>query len=96
MKRLADFKRALTLGSKWKATIYDRRDEAFELGTREVRVIRQNSVGFDNGKGGISYLNLPKAKDYEYEKGIVKIFYPECKIYDLPRSLILTYEKIGD
>jgi hypothetical protein len=92
MQRLADFKRALTIGSKWVAKHYGRSGIATELGVRTVKIKQQNEVCFETIEGKTSWLGFPKAGDYENNNGIAEIYWPEC--LGSPRRLLITYQKI--
>lgn len=104
MKNLSDFKRALTLGSKWETIrhlgIFKGKDsnnkpiyEPINIGIREVSVIRSYAVAFKtlqpDGTYIDSYLVLPKAKDCKF------INEKEVEIYQ-NNQLILTFKKIVD
>ena len=87
MTTLSAFKRALTLGSKWKAIHVQ---SGTDMGTREVAKVQTNSIGFMTDRGTISYFDFPKASDYEYKAGKAHIF---CN-WGGARTLILTYEAV--
>ena len=97
MKTLADFKRALVLGSKWSA--YN--EQCGELGIREVEKVQKESVAFKNEQGKISWLQFPKASEFGVNSnGEAQIYWPATYTYEgverveIPRKLILTYTKI--
>ncbi len=86
MKTLADFKRALTPGSKWETfhVLYNS-----SMGVREVATIRSNSVGFRNElTGKISWLDFPKASQFKINNGM-------AEIYTLEGNLLLTYKAVN-
>ena len=87
MTTLAGFKRALTLGSKWKAI---HMQSGTELGTREVAKVKTNCIGFMTDRGTISYFDFPKASEYEFKEGKAHIY---CN-WNGERKLILTYEAV--
>lgn len=91
MKTLADFKRALTIGSKWQALHASGQD----LGVREVAKVQSSSVAFKReGKEDFSWLEFPKATEFQInERGEAEIYWPACEVYEKPRRLILTYRK---
>ncbi len=100
MKTIADFKRALTLGSKWQATWHSP-DGAYttDLGTRKVGVVKSNRFGFErigeNGEIILSWCEFPKAANFAVnDKGQVEIYHPASEAYNLPRRLALTYTKL--
>ena len=70
MKTLADFKRALKVGTKWEAYnyIYDR-----SLGIREVAKVDTVKVGFKSAMG-ISYCDFPKASMIKFNGDTVEIY----------------------
>lgn len=70
MKTLSDFKRALTVGSKWECIHCP---SGNNLGIREVAAIQSASVGFHHGEN-ISWLYFPKAKEVEFQDGWVLIY----------------------
>ncbi len=97
MKTLTDFKRALIIGSKWNA--YN--EQCGNLGIREVEKVQTQSVAFKNDQGKISWLQFPKASEFEINsKGQAEIYWPATYTYkgvervEIPRKLILTYTKI--
>ncbi len=92
MRTLADFKRALTLGSKWEA--YNHYYKA-SLGVREVSKVQSNSFAFkrvsDNGESVNSWCDFPKAKDIKFrEDGTVEIYSEWCGGY----QLLLSYKAV--
>lgn len=91
MKTLADFKRALIVGSKWKTYNH----LCGDLGVGEVIKVRSKDLIFErigkNGEKKISYFEFPKASDFEVDnEGNVNIYWDYCG----NRELILTYTKI--
>jgi hypothetical protein len=91
MKTLADFKRALTVGSTWSCynSLYN-----MSFGIRKVACVKSNKVGFETEEGGISWLYFPVATEFEINKltGAAEIYHPECD--EKPKRLILTYSKV--
>ncbi|GAA6401130.1 hypothetical protein K020075H21_04690 [Bacteroides ovatus] len=65
MKTLADVKRKMTPGSKWRCV------QLFEggqdLGVREIGKVQGNAVAFLKPDGKLSWLWWPKAKDVKVE-----------------------------
>ncbi len=89
MKTLADFKRALTIGSKWYGIHVS---ERHELGIREVVIVQNNCVAFSTEKGP-SYLYFPKATEFAVDDdGYACIFYRASVAY--ARQLVLKYRKV--
>lgn len=91
MKTLADFKRALTVGSKWHALHASGQD----LGVREVAKVQSCSVAFKReGKEEFSWLSFPKSTEFQInERGEAEIYWPACEVYEKPRRLVLTYRQ---
>ena len=89
MKTLAAFKRELTIGSKWQAFYIP---TTTDLGIREVEIVQSNAVAFKKNDGKISWLQFPKASEYNFEDGWVQIYFPET--YFKPKELVLIYKKI--
>lgn len=92
MKTLADFKRALTLNSKWDCFNHF---YGCSLGIREVSKVQNNSFAFktlkDNQEEINSWCDFPKSKDIKFkEDGSVDIY---CQ-WDGEYRLMLTYKKI--
>ena len=86
MKTLADFKRALTLGSKWIAY----HNEINPLGLREVSRVQSNAVAFKNPETyDDSWLHFPKAS-------LIKCDGNTATIYREDGRVILTYTKIEE
>lgn len=91
MITLADFKRAMSVGSRWI------RKHVNEEMSVEVEVIRASSthawVRYPDGKE--ARLDFPKASEFEVSEDMEALLYwPESKAYDMPRRLILTYKKV--
>jgi hypothetical protein len=93
MKTLADFKRALTIGSKWH-TFHNDSNSDMGIGV----VVQRNTVGayfLREGKERPSFMDFPKADLFEVnEDGSVSIFWPEDAIWNLPRRKVLTYKQV--
>jgi len=64
MKNLAEFKRALSLGSEW-ATFHMLANK--DLGTRNVDSVQSNAVTFSMPGGESSWLYFPKASDCRFD-----------------------------
>ncbi len=92
MKTLADFKRALKIGSMWEGFNHYYKTS---LGIREVSKVQSNSFAFKTIKEGVesnSWANFPKAKDIQFkDDGTVDIYTQWCGKY----ILMLSYKKIG-
>jgi hypothetical protein len=89
MKTLADFKRSLTVGSKW--TCYHNL-HLTNYGIRIVKKKQTNSVCFhmpDLNKD--SWLDFPKASDIEINRDGEVLIFSQC---GNQRKVILTYKKI--
>lgn len=91
MKTLADFKRALRVGSKWEGFNHYYQSS---LGVREVSKVQSNSFAFkivdDKGEERNSWCDFPKAKDIKFkEDGTVEIYKEWCDGY----QLLLTYKE---
>lgn len=86
MKTLADFKRALTIGSKWQA--YHVLNQC-DLGVREVVAVNTVGVTFAFGDNNLTYLDFPKSNE-------IKFVGDEVHIYWLGgANHVLTYKKVG-
>jgi len=83
MKNLAEFKRELTVGSKWKA--YNHLFKT-NMGTREVGKIQSNAVAFKTDDG-LSWHYFDKASLYKFNSNTVNIFWEN-------KEIILTYVKV--
>jgi hypothetical protein len=91
VKTLADFKRALTVGSKWEGFNHYYQSS---FGVREVSKVQSNSFAFKtiNSKGEEtnSWSDFPKAKDIKFkEDGTVEIYTQWCDGY----RLMLSYKE---
>ena len=90
MKTLADFKKAMTVGSKWEGYLHYSKHS---FGIREVT--RVNSVAFyfksEKSESGESRCDFPKAKDIKFNSdGSVDIY----KIWAKGYQLLLTYKQV--
>lgn len=65
MKTLAEFKRALKLGSVWET----RHRSGRHWPERPVVTVGSKKVGFECENGTVSYLHFPKASDYSFDDG---------------------------
>lgn len=64
MKTLADVKRKMTLGSKWRCVrLFNNED----IGVREIGKVQTNAVAFLKPDGKLSWLWWPKAKEVQAE-----------------------------
>lgn len=96
MKTLADFKRALTIGSKW-SCVHELHH--CDYGTREIVFKDSVKVGFKVIDGflkgmKVSYLYFPKADLIEFHEQEVHIFCPKNEMFEKPRTHILTYKMV--
>lgn len=92
MKTLADFKRALTIGSMWRVIWPDGTSKE-----RPVCKVQTNGVYFALPDGRKSFLDFPKSSEFKINhKGQVEIYAPASNNiqfqYDM--RLILTYESV--
>mgnify|MGYP007050167286 FL=1 len=71
MRTLADVKRKMTLGSKWRCVQLFKGGE--DLGVREVGKVQGNAVAFLKADGKLSWLWWPKAKDMRVEGNMFTI-----------------------
>ena len=71
MRTLADVKRKMTLGSKWRCVQLFMGGE--DLGVREVGKVQGNAVAFLKADGKLSWLWWPKAKDMRVEENMFTI-----------------------
>lgn len=93
MKTLADFKRALTVGSSWRVIWLDG-----SSATRTVSKTQTNGVYFAYDNERRSFLDYPKADDFAInEHGQVEIYRPAStdSYYPCDKKLILKYEKVS-
>ena len=65
MNTLADVKRKMTLGSKWRCVRVSNQDK--DTGVREIGKVQTNAVAFVKADGKLSWLWWPKAKDVQVE-----------------------------
>ena len=83
---LAQFKRALTIGSVWQAYHYDSHGNKSPLGERPVSIKQSNAIAFRTNEGKDSWMHFDKAENYEFKDDKVFIYWPECKVYDKPKD----------
>lgn len=98
MKTLADFKRALSVGSKWHTKLMK---YGTDIGVRPVSKVRSNGVSFrtvrPNGEVCDSYLDFPKACNVKFrEDGTVEIWAEARPELNEPAYCKLTYKKVED
>ena len=97
MKTLAEFKRSLTIGSKWHC--YHELHHC-TYGEREVVFKDTVKVGFKIYDGllkdsdRVSYLYFPKADLVEFKDNEIRIFWPASEAYEKLRRHVLTYKKV--
>ena len=92
VKNLSQFKKALTIGSKWKCT-YFFGTTVKEIGTREVSIKQTNAVAFKTETGD-SWLQFNSAKYYRFENGKIQVFSESGRIGDTELRLNLEYELV--
>lgn len=69
---MADVKRKMTLGSKWRCVRLSGGGE--DPGVREIGKVQGNAVAFLRPDGRLSWLWWPKAKDVKVEDGAFTVF----------------------
>ncbi len=90
MKTLADFKRAMQVGTVW----YRKHVNEKEFVKRTIASVHSNHVYVMDEEGKKAMLDFPKATEFEInEKGEAEIYWPASEVYEKPRRLILTYRK---
>ena len=90
MKTLADFKRAMSVGSQW----YRKHVNEADFVERTVVKRGSNHVKVADNNGKEAYLDFPKASEFEVNaQGEAEIYMPANEMYKLPRRLILTYKR---
>jgi len=71
MKTIADFKRAVTVGSKWHTThnfVTNGINEPIkDMGVREVGKVQSNCFAFRTLSGELSYCDWPTKKEFSVE-----------------------------
>lgn len=87
MKTLADFKRALTVGSMWRVTWLDG-----STSTRPVHKVQSNGVYFALPDGRNSFLDFPKAFDFAINEHGQALIYGRTGKEE--RQVILKYERV--
>lgn len=90
MKTLADFKRAMFVGSVW----YRKHYQINEFEKRTVVKSDTTGVWVEDENGKRAKLDFPKASEFEInQNGEAEIYWSACEVYEKPRRLILTYKK---
>lgn len=96
MKTLADFKRAMQLGTVWQ-----RRYAAGEYEKVQVIHVGSHYVRLKDEKGKTSRLDFPLSDNIDIkETGEVNIYFPATYSYEgterieIPRRLVLTYRQM--
>lgn len=91
MRTLADFKRALTLGSSWQT--YHVLNGCVDMGIRTVGKVQSNGVWFKSpAKEKMSWLDFPAASEIECNGDEARVFWPASEY--APRRHVLTYKKV--
>ena len=91
MKSVADIKRAMVLGSKWKAFHHP---FSKDMGIREIGKVMSNQVAFKTETGSLSYIDFPKKKDVVFNSpDSFTIFYTDDVNRGKPEA-VLTYERV--
>ena len=70
IQSIADFKRALTVGSRWEATheyINNNPTPPKNLGVREVGKVQSNSFAFKTEHNSLSWCDWPKKNQFSTE-----------------------------
>ena len=70
IRNIADFKRAMVVGSHWEAYhkyLGEHPTEQKSLGIRTVAVNRSIGFGFNTDRGSISYCDWPKKAEFSTE-----------------------------
>jgi hypothetical protein len=85
IKTIADFKRAMLLGTTWEATheyTGNNPTPPKNLGIREVGLVRTTNFGFKTDRGTISYCDWPKKSEFSTEDNgnVVVITKGFCKL----------------
>ena len=93
---LAQFKRALTIGSVWQAYHYDHKHNKSDLGARPVSIKQSNAVAFKTKEDKDSWMHFSKAECYEFKDDKVFIYWPRCEFGNTPRQLVLEYSRVGE
>lgn len=86
MRTLADFKRALKVGSKWE--LRNHLWDGMPLAIRIVEKIQSKAVAF-RVKDGLTWLTFPKAKQVKIRDGVVEI-------YSTVGTLLLSYKAVNE
>jgi hypothetical protein len=76
MKTIADFKRSMVVGTKWRAQhryIGEHPSEISDLGVRECVLNNSVDFGFKTATGNISHSSWPRKGEFLYRDGSVYI-----------------------
>lgn len=94
MRTLADFKRAIEVGTKWEGFnyLYNR-----SMGVREVSKVKSGKFSFrtirESGEIVDSWMDFPKASEIEFKEGdMVTIYYIDS--YTKERKPMMSYKKV--
>lgn len=102
IQNLSQFKKALTLGSKWHCVYhlaFDHREPDGKVvykdedkGIREVKVVQSNAVAFEvPGKTEPSWLWFGKASEWKFENNQAIFFTFDTSAQQWPAAKTLTY-----
>ena len=86
MKTIADFKRAMQIGTKWHTTHQwidsngDMLDPIKDMGIRECRLHNTVNFGFKTDHGTISYSSWPKKAELAFDNDTVVIKTSFCQL----------------
>lgn len=90
MKTLADFKRALKVGTKWEGFNHYYQSS---FGVRELSKVQSNSFAFKTVEGKDSWIDFPKSKDIKFkDDGTVEIYKEWCDGY----RLMISYKQVEE
>ena len=84
MKTIADFKRAVTLGSKWH--VYNHIYGA-DMGIRTVGKVQSNRFAFNTDRGTLCYCDFPTRDCVRFTDSGVEIYWPDGRH-------VLTYKAV--
>jgi hypothetical protein len=92
MKTLADIKKAMRLGTKWRMIHcgYPPHFKSTDHGIREVSIVQTNAIAFRTDSGSDSWLQWPKAKQIRFFDDNSNKF---CVLDDDSHYAILCYER---
>jgi len=92
IKNLSQFKKALTVGSKWRCFNLSG-SEPQCVGVRPVAIKQTNSVAFETARGN-SWLEFQPARFYTFEGGRVQVYSESGRVGDTELYITLEYELV--